>query len=238
MRGGNLTQKEKETIMVLNRTSLLIPATLLGCLILLAGSVAQAATISAGEDALGIRWTLSATDVVDAAYAADYEVMFSVQADLPSDLSLIMDEGETISPQWIASVEGRIAGLESFRLVSAPGGTDGWYDYTGPSANSCMDISGFGSACAEARTDSDAAAIAADASYRWTWAGNVSNLDAVFADDYSGLQHIGAHLESDTHRRGWNVSISNPVPEPSAALVFGVGIAFVATRVRRTTCDS
>jgi len=233
-----LTEKEKETIMVFNRTSLLMPATLLSCLILLAGSFAQAATISAGEDALGITWTLSATDVVDAAYAADYEVMFSVQAALPSDLSLIMDEGETISPEWIAVSEARIAGLDDFMLVSAPGGTAGWYDYTGPSANSCMNISGFGSACAEAMSDSDAASITSGATYTWTWVGNVSDLDAVFADDYSGLQHIGAHLESETHRKGWNVSISNPVPEPSAALVFGVGIAFVAARVRRTTCDS
>ena len=215
-----------------------MPAALLSSLILLTGSLAQAATISANEDAFGITWTLSATDVVDAAYAASYEVTFSVRADLPSDLSLIMDEGETISPQWIASVEGRIAGLESFMLVDAPGGTGGWYDYSGPSANSCTNISGFASACAESMSDGDAAAIASDASYRWTWVGNVSNLDAVFADDYSGLQHIGAHLESDTHRRGWNVSISNPVPEPSAALVFGVGIAFVATRVRRTSFDS
>jgi hypothetical protein len=162
--------------------------------------------------------------------------MFSVTADLPSDLDLIMDEGETISPDRIASVEGRIAGLDDFMLVDAPGGTDGWYDYTGPSANSCQNITDFASACAEAKTDSDAAAITPDATYTWTWVGNVSDLDAVFADDYSGLQHIGAHLESDGHRNGWNVSISNPiaaVPEPSAALVFGVGIAFAATRVRR-----
>jgi hypothetical protein len=85
-------------------------------------------------------------------------------------------------------------------------------------------------------SDSDAAEITSDATYTWTWVGNVSDLDAVFADDYSGLQHIGAHLENDQHRNGWNVSISNPsaaVPEPSAALVFGVGIAFAATRVRR-----
>jgi hypothetical protein len=210
--------------MKFNRLTLLIPAELLTCLILLAGSLAQATTISASEDALGISWTLSATD---------YEVMFSVRADLPSDLSLIMDEGETISPEWIASAEARIAGLEDFMLVSAPGGTDGWYDYTGLSANSCRNISGFDSACAEAMSDSDAAAITSDATYTWTWVGNVSDLDAVFADDYSGLQHIGAHLESDGHRNGWNISISNPVPEPSAALVFGVGIAFAATRVRR-----
>jgi hypothetical protein len=219
--------------MKFNRLTLLIPAELLTCLILLAGSLAQATTISSGEDAFGISWTLSATDSVAAAYAADYEVMFSVQANLPSDLTPIMDEGETISPEWIASAEARIAGLEDFMLVSAPGGTDGWYDYTGPSANSCRNISGFDSACAEAMSDSDAAAITSDATYTWTWVGNVSDLDAVFADDYSGLQHIGAHLESDGHRNGWNISISNPVPEPSAALVFGVGIAFAATRVRR-----
>jgi hypothetical protein len=219
--------------MKFNRLPRLIPAALLTCLILFAGSLAQATTISAGEDAFGISWTLSATDSVDAAYAADYEVMFTVQANLPSDLSLIMDEGETISPEWIASAEARIAGLEDFMLVSAPGGTDGWYDYTGPSANSCKNKADFGSACAEAKSDSNAAAITPDATYTWTWVGNVSDLDAVFADDYSGLQHIGAHLESDGHGNGWNVSIENPVPEPSAALVFGVGIAFAATRVRR-----
>jgi hypothetical protein len=224
--------------MKFNRLTLLIPAALLTCLILLFGSLAQAMTISGSEDALGITWTLSATTIVDPAYETDYNVTFSVTADLPSDLDLIMDEGETISPEWIASVEGRIAGLEDFMLVSAPGGTNGWYDYTGPSANSCQNITDFASACAEAKTDSDAAAINEDATtYTWTWVGNVSDLDAVFADDYSGLQHIGAHLESDGHRKGWNVSISNPsaaVPEPSAALVFGIGIAFASTRVRRT----
>jgi hypothetical protein len=124
-----------------------------------------------------------------------------------------------------SSAEARIAGLEDFMLVEAPGGTGGWYDFTGPSANSCMNITGFDSACAEA--------ITSNASHTWTWVGHVSDLEAVLADDYSGLQHIGAQLESDGHRRGWNVSISNPIPEPSVALVFGVGIAFAATRVRR-----
>jgi hypothetical protein len=229
----NLSQITKDETMKFNRLTLLIPATLLTCLILLAGSLAQAMTISASEDALGISWTLSATDSVGADYAADYEVMFSVQANLPSDLSLIMDDDGTISPQWITTSEARIAGLEDFMLVSAPGGTDGWYDYTGPSANSCSNNINFASACAEAISDSGAAEITSDATYTWTWVGNVSDLDAVFADDYSGLQHIGAHLESDGHPNGWNVSISNPIPEPSAALVFGVGIAFAATRVRR-----
>ena len=222
--------------MKFNRTAHLIPATLLSCLILIAGSLAQASTISRSAEAFGINWTLSATDSVDAAYASDYEVTFSVRADIPSDLSLIMDEGSTISPQWIASAEARIAGLEDFMLVSAPGGTDGWYDYTGPSANSCMNLSGFASACAEAKSDLDAAEITSNASHTWTWVGNVSDLDAVLADDGSGLQHTGAHLENVRHRNGWNVSISNPsnpIPEPSAALVFGVGIAFAATRVRR-----
>ena len=71
----------------------------------------------------------------------------------------------------------------------------------------------------------------------WTWVGNVRDLEAVFAADLSGLQHIGAHLENDRHRNGWNVSeeFGQPIPEPSAALVFGVGIAFVGTRLRRTT---
>jgi len=71
----------------------------------------------------------------------------------------------------------------------------------------------------------------------WTWVGNVRDLEAVFAADLSGLQHIGAHLENDKHRNGWNVSeeFGQPIPEPSAARVFGVGIAFAGTRLRRTS---
>jgi hypothetical protein len=205
---------------------------------LLAGSLAQAMSISATTDALGISWTLSATDVVNG--YDDYEVMFSVTADIPDDLSLLMDEDGSISPTWISTVEARIAGLEDFMLVSAPGELDGWYDYTGPSANTCKNNDGFASACAEAKTDSDAAAITSGASHTWTWVGNVSDLEAVFADDLSGLQRVGAHLENATHRKGWNVSeeFSQAIPEPSAALVFGVGIAFAATRVRQTARPS
>ena len=53
----------------------------------------------------------------------------------------------------------------------------------------------------------------------------------------SGLKHIGAHLENTRHRDGWNVSerdFGSTVPEPSAALVFGLGIAVASMRVRRT----
>jgi len=224
--------------MQMKRTTTVLAATLVSISFLLAGSLAQAMSISAGEDALGISWTLSATDEVDALLYPGYEVMFSVTADIPSDLDDIIDDddGETIYPTRIQLVEARIVGLadEDFMLIYAPGGTGGWDNLTGPSANMCGDIHNFQSACAEAKTDSDAAEITSGASYTWTWVGNVSDLDAVFADDYSGLQHIGAHLENDRHRKGWNVSIENPIPEPSAALVFGVGIAFAATRVRRT----
>ncbi len=221
--------------MQIHRRTLRFSAALLSCLFLLAGSLSQASTISATTDALGISWTLTATDEVDIAYAG-YDIMFSLQADIPSDLSLIMDEGETISPTWIASAEARVTGLEEFMLVEAPNGVSGWYDLAGPSANGCQDVSG-GSACAEAKSDSTAAEITADASHVWTWVGNVKDLEAVFAADLSGLQHIGAHLENDQHRNGWNVSeeFGQPIPEPSAALVFGVGIAFAGTRLRRTT---
>jgi hypothetical protein len=222
--------------MQIRRITTVFAATLVGISFLLAGSLAQAMSISATTDALGIGWTMSATDSVDGAYAG-YEITFSVQADIPSDLSLLVDDdGDTITPTRITTAEARIAGLEDFMLIEAPGGTAGWYDYTGPSANACMNLSGFDSACAEAKTDSDAAEITSGASWTWSWVGNVSDPDAVFASDFSGLQHLGAHTESDQHPRGWNVSeeFSQAVPEPSAALVFGVGIAFAATRVRRT----
>jgi hypothetical protein len=197
-------------------------------------SVAHATSISGTAEALGIDWTLSATDDVDAAYASTYEIMFSLRADVPTDLSLIVDEGETIAPTWIATAEARIAGLENFMLVSAPNGASGWYDLAGPSANDCRNSSGS-AACAESMSDSSSADIYSGASHTWTWVGNVASLDRVFADDYSGLQHVGAHLENIDHRRGWNVSkeISGAVPEPSAALVFGVGIALAGTRLRR-----
>jgi hypothetical protein len=197
-------------------------------------SLAHAISVSQTTDAFGIEWTLSATSDVDAAYASDWDVMFSVTADVPSDLSLLMDEGETITPIWISTAEARIQGLEDFMLVSAPNGEANWYDYAGPSANGCQNVSGS-SACAESMSDAYSADITSGASHTWTWVGNVSNLDAVFAEDLTGLQHIGAHLENERHRNGWNVSedFSSAVPEPSAALVFGTGITLVALRVRR-----
>jgi len=145
-----------------------------------------------------------------------------------------VSQAATISPTWIASAEARIVGLNDFMLVSAPGVVGGWADLTGPSANSCMNISGFGSACAESNSDGDAADIFAGASHTWTWVGNVDDLEAVFAEDLIGLQHVGAHLENERHRRGWNVSeeFSQVIPEPSAALVFGLGMTFAATRTR------
>ncbi len=134
--------------MQIHRRTLRFSAALLSCLFLLAGSLSQASTISATTDALGISWTLTATDEVDMAYTG-YDIMFSLQADSPSDLSLIMDERETISPTWIASAEARVTGLEEFMLVEVPNGVSGGYDLAGPSANGCQDVSG-GSACAEA----------------------------------------------------------------------------------------
>jgi hypothetical protein len=120
-------------------------------------------------------------------------------------------------------------------LVDAPNGVDGWNSLAGPSANSCGNVSGKG-ACAEAKSDGDSAQIISGASHVWTWVGNVTDVAAVFAQDQSGLAHVGAHLENERHRNGWNVSeeFSQPVPEPSAALVFGIGILVVATRLRRS----
>jgi hypothetical protein len=84
--------------MRINRATQFLSSTLAGCLLLISGSISQAMTISPTTEALGISWTLSATDDVDATYSASYEIMFSVQADVPIDLSEIMDDGETISP--------------------------------------------------------------------------------------------------------------------------------------------
>ncbi len=49
--------------------------------------------------------------------------------------------------------------------------------------------------------------------------------------------HVGARYTSPTHRRGWIISESgsvNPIPEPSAALVFGSGLAVVGGWLERT----
>jgi len=186
-------------------------------------------------EALGIEWTLTATDSVRAAYAGAYEVEFSVTAEIPDDLSLLMDEGETIDPQWIMTAEAKIAGLQDFKLIEAPNGVSGWLDLAGPSANSCKDNNGS-FACAQAKsTEPDAADITAGAVHTWTWVGNVSDLEAVFAEDGSGLKHIGAHLASDDHPNGWNVSEGpgSAVPEPSAALVFGSGLLVAGGALRR-----
>ncbi|MAG31058.1 MAG: hypothetical protein CL908_09240 [Deltaproteobacteria bacterium] len=152
--------------------------TLLGSVFLLTGSLAQAATISATADALGIRWTLTATATATAT-ATD----------------------ETIRPTWITTAEARVVGLEEFMLVSAPGGVSGWYDLAGPSANGCGDVND-GFACAEARTDSDAAVITSGASHTWTWVGNVTDLEAVFAADWSGLERTPAYWGAGSRRAG------------------------------------
>jgi len=49
--------------------------------------------------------------------------------------------------------------------------------------------------------------------------------------------HVGARYASPTHRRGWVISESgrsNPIPEPSAALVFGMGLLVAGSTVKRT----
>ncbi len=191
---------------------------------------ANAATISFATQAFGIDWTLTATDVA----TSGYDVRFFVTAEIPTDLLLIMDEGATIDPQWITSAEAKIAGLQDYMLIAAPGGLDNWQDLAGPIANGCNG-NNDGFACAQADYDVyPGAAIDADADYTWTWVGDVSDLGAVFAQDGSGLQHLGAQLQSENHRTGWIISESGPpIPEPSAALVFGAGMLLASHTLRR-----
>lgn len=49
--------------------------------------------------------------------------------------------------------------------------------------------------------------------------------------------HVGARYTSPNHRNGWVISESgpaNPIPEPSAALVFGLGMLVASGLVRKT----
>lgn len=49
--------------------------------------------------------------------------------------------------------------------------------------------------------------------------------------------HVGARYTSPNHRRGWVISESgpsNPIPEPSAALIFGMGMLVASSLVKRS----
>lgn len=202
---------------------------------------ANAATISFATQAFGIDWTLTATDTIDSSYttecaavAGTCNVMFSVLAEIPNDLLLIKDEGATIDPQWITSAEAKIAGLQDYMLIDGPGDVDNWKDLAGPLANGCKDGNG-GFACAQAKAPYAGAVIGPGApQYTWTWVGNVSDTNAVFAQDGSGLQHLGAQLRKEGRTTGWNMSESGPpIPEPSAALVFAAGMLLASRTLRR-----
>jgi hypothetical protein len=190
--------------------------------------VSSANAASFAVEAFGIDWTLTATDEVGS--YTSYDVMFSLMAEIPDDLSLIMEEGETIYPLWITTAEAKIAGLQDYMLIAAPNGLSGWLDLAGPAANGCKDIND-GFACAQAEAPYDGAPISSGADHTWTWVGKVSDRDAALAEDGSGLLHIGAQLQNETHRRGWIVS--EPIPEPSAALVFGAGMLLASRTLRR-----
>ena len=53
-----------------------------------------------------------------------------------------------------------------------------------------------------------------------------------FSNGSADLLYFGAKFQ--TNLGSFEPGAAQPVPEPSAALVFGIGIAFAATRVRRT----
>jgi hypothetical protein len=173
------------------------------------------------DDCLGGNWTLEVTDVP---LNPGYDVHVTLVAGIPST-GLVDDEGP-ISPTHIVNVDfalpGDITGNVATNVLAMS-----FLTSTGP-----LGAGGCGSVNSNFLCATGSAPIVPGSDLTWEWDVNVSDVGAIFDPANRDSFHLGARAWSADHPKGWLVS-TNPIPEPSAALVFAVGFGVVATAARR-----
>jgi hypothetical protein len=178
-------------------------------------------------DCLNTEWTLTISDdtIVD---SANYNLHVTLTADWPDPLEPFLNEDGVITPTMVSAVEFGIPGEAIDAKITSPGG---WTTELGPLASSGCKGKNGNFTCSEGLAD-----IVKGSSESWEWDILVDDPTEVLEYENIGDFHVGAWMTSETHENGWLVSASpsNPVPEPSAALLYGVGLLVLGRRLRRS----
>ena len=196
-------------------------------------------------DCLNTEWMLTVADdtVVD---TANFNLHVTMTANWPDPLTPFLDEDGVITPTMVTAVEFGIPGRALDAQITSPGG---WSTTTGPLAGKGCKGNNGNFTCSEG-----SAAIEKGSSMSWEWDILVDDPTRVLEYEFAGDFHFGAQLVylaptnlvsstrrnggSPTHTNGWLVSASptssDPVPEPSAALLYGVGLLVLGRRLSRS----
>lgn len=178
-----------------------------------AGFASTASAISincatVGGSCIGGIYTLDVTqtapDLYLATYKIDTSVPFSVGATTLVDINIKV-ANDYLSPTVVSGPGGALG--EGPLTGSGCGGTNGSFV--------CLDLS---------------PTLAVGGVYTWKIQfGATSLLD-------SSEWHVGARYTAPNKPRGWVISetVGSPVPEPSAALIFGLGMVVAGSVARRS----
>ena len=177
----------------------------------LAGSASALTIDCADAGCIGGVYTLdiiaTGGDTYEATYTIDTSGVFSVDA------------------QFLNDVEFKVANdYSSVLLSSGPAGSI----VSGPLSGTGCNGSNDTFICADLTPD-----LSIGSSY--TWIVTFSSTGLISEDEW----HIGARYTSPEHQTGWVISESGgaaPVPEPTAALLFGAGIlvAGISSKSRKS----
>lgn len=231
---------------------LLISATTALVLVAVGTSHATSMTLGIGPDSgcvaecLNTQWSISFSDenVVD---SASYNLHLTLTADWPDADDFFIDEDGVFDPTVVTAVEFGLPGrVEKAYLTSSP--TANWSNELGPlGGQGCGDHNG-NFTCSQTE---DSAEIVMGESMSWEWDIFVDNVSDIFDPETLEDFHIGAKLEREgevstlafngngngnkVHDTGWLLSVSpvSPIPEPSAGLLYFVGILVAGRRLGR-----
>jgi hypothetical protein len=184
-------------------------------------AVSQALTLSAEpddcfssieDDCIGGVYTLEVDDLGGGTYLARYTMDLSPGLEVPATT--------------IEQIEFKVAsGYDAISIELAPGGADNWLPVDGPLGAAGCNGNNDGFICIDAVNP----VAISPTTFSWEVQFNAAGL---LAED---SWHIGARFASPNHQRGWLLSASsNPIPEPSSYLMFGIGAAIVGYAIRRS----
>lgn len=137
--------------------------------------------------------------------------------------------GLEIPATTIEQIEFKVAGAyDSPTIVLAPDAIANWQLADGPlGASGCGGVN-------DSFVCLDAVSPLGVASTTYTWQVQFNATGLLPESDW----HIGARFASENHPKGWILSASAPIPEPSSYLLLGLGAAIVGFAARRSVLDA
>lgn len=187
-------------------------------------------------ECLNTEWSITFSD--ENVINAGYDLHVTLTAEWPEIGDYFVDENGVIDPTIITAVEFGLPGTVTDALITNP--STGWSDELGP-----LNGQGCGGHNGNFTCSEGSAAIVLGSSLTWEWDIKVEDVARVLEYESTGEFHIGARAERDQATaltpsgkikdRGWLLSVSpvSPVPEPSAAMVYGVGLLLAGRRIGR-----